>query len=250
MLAREDRGAIAVLRMAHGKASALDLEFSRALSAAFAEIERSDARALVLTGTAGIFSAGVDLLRLTREGPPYVRAFLPEMNAMFTALFALPLPVVAAVNGHAIAGGAILTWACDRAVMARGSARIGAPELVVGVPFPAAPLEIARAGLAKRAGLQAILEGTTLEPEAALARGYVDELAEPGVLLDRACAIAERLARAPRMAYALTKAALRSPSLDWIRTHGPAHDRAVTDAWCSDEILGAVRAYAAKTLSQ
>ena len=250
MFAREDRGAIAVLRMAHGKASALDLEFSRALAAAFTEIAEDGPRALVLTGTGSIFSAGVDLVRLTSAGPDYIRAFLPEMCEMFLRLFALPLPVVAAVNGHAIAGGAIMTWACDRAVMARGGGRIGAAEMVVGVPFPLAPLEIARAALAKRAAQDAVLAGTVLDPEAALARGYVDELAEPGELLDRACAIATRLAKAPRTAYRLSKAALRAPTIEHVRTRGPAHDRAIIDAWCSEEILGAVRAYAAKTLGR
>jgi enoyl-CoA hydratase len=248
MFAREDRSSVAVLRMAHRKASALDLEFVRGLSESLAAIERGDTRAMVLTGTGSIFSAGVDLLRLTREGAPYVREFLPAMNEMFLRLYAMPMPVVAAVNGHAIAGGAILTWACDRALMAWGKGRIGAPELIVGVPFPLVPLEIARAALAKRAAQEAILAGTTLEPEAALARGYVDELADPDELLDHACAWATKLAAAPRTSWRLTKAALRGPTLEYMRERGPANDRAVTEAWCSEEVLGAVRAYVEKTL--
>jgi enoyl-CoA hydratase len=210
--------------MSYGKASVFDLEFVRGLSESLAAIEREDARALVLTGTGSIFSAGVDLIRLTREGGPYVREFLPALSEMFVRLYAMPMPVIAAVNGHAIAGGAILTWACDRAVMAWGKGRIGAAELLVGVPFPLVPLEITRAALAKRAAQEAILRGTTLEPEAALARGYVDELADPDELLDRACEIAATLSAIPRTSWRLTKAALRRPTLEYMSANAAAND--------------------------
>ena len=248
MFVREDRGPIAVLRMAHGKASAFDLEFLRGMSAALETIDGSGARAMVLTGTGGIFSAGVDLLRLTREGAPYVAEFLPAMERALSRLFTLPLPTIAAVNGHAIAGGAILTWACDRSVMSRGRGRIGAPELLVGVPFPLLPLEILRSALDPREAREAALCGVTHPPDGALAHGFVDELADEGQALERACVIAEALAQVPRTSYRLTKAALRAPVLERLRREGPEHDAAILRAWSSEEVLGAVREYAEKTL--
>ena len=71
------RGAVAILRMAHGKANALDLEFCEALTTQLEECRRSSDRAIVLTGTGRMFSAGVDLLRLVDGGADYVRNFLP-----------------------------------------------------------------------------------------------------------------------------------------------------------------------------
>ena len=143
----EHRGA-RVMRMAHGKASALDIEFCAALTSELEALERAGAPGFVLTGSGSIFSAGVDLLRASEGGAEYLRRFLPVLSRCFEALFFYPGPVVAAVNGHAIAGGCILACAGDRRLLVRTAgtqpARIGVPELAVGVPFPAIALETMR----------------------------------------------------------------------------------------------------------
>jgi enoyl-CoA hydratase len=128
---------IAVVTLAHGKASALDIELCEALTRCFEELRAPEIRAVVLTGQGRIFSAGVDLVRLSSGGTDYVRKFLPVMNRAFDAVFFLPKPLVAALNGHAIAGGCVLACCADRRLMARGGGRIGVTELLVGVPFPA-----------------------------------------------------------------------------------------------------------------
>src|SRR4051812_13759621 len=138
------RGDVAILRMAHGKANALDLEFCAALTTQLEDCERSAAGAIVLTGTDRMFSAGVDLPRLVAGGAAYVREFLPALDRMLQALFSLATPVVAAINGHAIAGGCVMACAADYRIMAREPGRIGVTELLVGVPFPVVPLEIMR----------------------------------------------------------------------------------------------------------
>src|SRR5215468_11136285 len=133
MIERSERDGILTLRLAHGKASALDVEL---LDALLRELEGAaeDVRALILTGTGSIFSAGVDLFRLVREGADYVRLFLPLLCRFLRTLFTFPRPVVAAANGHAIAGGCILVLAADVRLMAEGAGRVGVPELLVGVP--------------------------------------------------------------------------------------------------------------------
>ena len=103
MIELTEQGGVAVLRLGHGKVNAMSLEFCEALTARFAAV--SSARAVVLTGTGHIFSAGVDLLRLTEGGAPYVRKFLPALRTMLATVFSHPAPVVAAINGHALAGG-------------------------------------------------------------------------------------------------------------------------------------------------
>src|SRR5207248_2211327 len=125
-------------------ANAMSLEFCDRLTACFEEIRQSSARAAVLIGEERIFSAGVDLLRVLDGGRPYLRNFLPALSAALAAVFSHPKPVVAAINGHAIAGGCILACACDRRLMVRDAGRIGVPELLVGVAFPAVAMEIMR----------------------------------------------------------------------------------------------------------
>src|SRR5262245_2880646 len=168
MIERTLHEGILTLRLAHGKASALDVELLDALRSEL-EGAADDVRALVLTGTGSIFCAGVDLFRLTREGADYVRRFLPLLSRVVRTLFAFPRPVVAAVNGHAIAGGCILALAADARLMAECGGTIGLPELLVGVPFPAAPLEVVRFAVPPDKVQALIYTGRTLPPREALA---------------------------------------------------------------------------------
>jgi enoyl-CoA hydratase len=141
MIKSEIVDGIAVLTLAHGKANALDIEFCDALARHFAELRRSDLRAVVLTGQGKIFSAGVDLKRLSAGGADYIRRFLPALHRLYEAVFFHPKPVVAAINGHAIAGGCVLACCADRRIMARESGRMGVTEILVGVPFAALAFE-------------------------------------------------------------------------------------------------------------
>jgi enoyl-CoA hydratase len=243
-------GTVTVLRMTHGKANALDLEFCEALTSQFEECQRAaSTRALVLTGSGTMFSAGVDLLRLVDEGAAYVRAFLPAINRMFQTLFAFSKPVVAAVNGHAIAGGCIMVCAADWRLMARGAGRIGIPELLVGGPFPVVPLEIMRFAM-HTSHLQSLAyRGLTLAASEAVQYGLVDSVTDTDRLLDEAVAVAESVAALPAEAFTLTKAQLREPALQRMRA-GESTDTDVQNVWASAGTLGAIRGYVARTFKK
>ena len=243
----EDDG-ISILRLQHGKANALDIELCQALTKALEAFRQSASKALVVTGTGKMFSAGVDLVRLSNEGAAYVRAFLPAMNGMFETLFSLLKPVVAAVNGHAVAGGCIIACAADRRVMAEQGGRIGIPELLVGVPFPVVPLEIMRFAAARHVSSLAYT-GATFFADEALKQGLVDEVVRAEELDDHAIAAAQSLAAIPAAAFALTKRQLREPVLE--RMHvGSAIDALVVNTWASDETLAAIRDYVARTFKR
>jgi len=239
---------IALLRLQHGKANALDLELCQALTRELELFRQSAPKALVITGIGKIFSAGVDLLRVADEGAPYVRAFLPAMSGMFETLFSLLKPVVAAVNGHAIAGGCILAAAADRRLMVRGDGRIGIPELLVGVPFPVVPLEIMRFAAARHLPSLAY-PGTPCSADDALRQGLVDVVIDGDDIVAEAVGAAQALAAVPPTAFALTKRQLREPVLERIHV-GSAIDALVVNAWASDETLSAIRAYVARTLKR
>lgn len=150
MIDVRNEGAVAVLTMTHGKANALDVEFCTALADRFDALRGEAAKAVILTAEGKIFSAGVDLKRLSDEGPVYVRRFLPALHRLYEAVFFHPKPVVAALNGHAIAGGCVLAACADRRVMAQGTARVGTTELLVGVPLPALAFEVVRSVVPER----------------------------------------------------------------------------------------------------
>jgi enoyl-CoA hydratase/carnithine racemase len=245
-----ERDGVALVQMADGKANAMSLEFCDRLTTCFEGIRLSPARAVVLTGQERIFSAGVDLLRVLDGGRSYLRTFLPALSAMFIAVFSHPKPVVAAVNGHAIAGGCVLACACDRRLMAREGGRMGTPELLVGVAFPAVAMEIMRCAAAPQHFEEVIFGAGTYPPAEAVARGLVNELVEPSELLDRAVAAAEALAALPPAAFALSKRQTRQPSLERLEHVGRAIDAAAEEIWTAPETLERIRDYVARTFKK
>jgi enoyl-CoA hydratase len=196
---------IATVTIRYGKANALDIALCEGLAKCFEDLRASDARAVVVTGQGRIFSAGVDLLQVTAGGADYVRKFLPTLHRLYDAVFFHPRPVVAAINGHAIAGGCVLACCADRRIMARGGGRVGVTELLVGVPFPALAFEIMRFAVPRRHLPEFTFGGATYDVEAALAHGWVDEVAEADALPQRAVAAAQSLARLSPLAFAQTK---------------------------------------------
>jgi enoyl-CoA hydratase len=223
MIEVSSQDGVALLRMADGKANTMSTEFCREVAARVEEVGRSPARAVVITGNGRIFSAGVDLIRLRDGGVPYVREFLPALSTMLRSVFVCPKPVVAAINGHAIAGGCVLACAADRRLM-----------------------EIMRAAVAPQYFEDTILSGATFAPPEAVTRGLVHDIVEPDALLDRAIAAATTLAALPPAAFALTKRQLRAPTIE--RLDDKKVDAAIARIWEAPETLGRVRDYVERTL--
>ncbi len=241
---------VAVLAMQHGKANALDTEFCLALAAKFDELKSADARAVVVTGQGRIFSAGVDLLRATTSGADYFKHFLPALAKLYMSAFFLSKPLVAAVNGHAVAGGCILACCADRRLMARGEGRIGVTELLVGVPFPPLAFEIMRFATAPRYFPEIIYTGATFPPEEALARGLIDEIVAPEQLVELAIAAAEKLGALRPEAFALTKQQMRQPVADALDRHGKRVDAATAAVWLAPETAASMRDYVSRTFKK
>ncbi len=250
MIDLSHQGEIAILRMAHGKANALDVEFCNGLAATFDKVNGSAARAVVVVGTGNIFSAGVDLVRISNDGEGYIRQFLPALHRMYDAAFNLPKPVVAAVNGHAMAGGCVLACCADVRIAVRGQGRIGITEILVGVPFPALAFEVMRYAAKAQYLADMTLTGATYPSEEAHTRGLVDEIVEPAELMDRAMAEAKRLAALPPATFAATKAQLRQQVTDHMAQHGARIDARVEQIWTTEETLRNIRDFIAKTIKK
>lgn len=244
MIEASERDGVVLLRLAEGKANTMSLEFCQTLTARFQGA--AHAPAVVLTGSGHIFSAGVDLLRLLEGGAPYIRAFLPALSTMFMTVFSHPRPVVAAINGHAVAGGCVLACAADKRLMACDAGRIGVTELIVGVPFPPVAMEIMRAATAPQYLEDALFGGATYAPAEAVARGLVHEVVDPQALIDRAVAAAKSLAALSPPAFALTKRQTRGPALE--RIAGADVDAAVAQIWTAPETLARIRDYVSRVL--
>jgi len=250
MISVQSVDGIAVVRLEHGKVNALDLELCQAIAETFRGI---DARAVVLTGAGPAFSAGVDLWRVLDGGAGYVSAFIPALVDAFAAVFTCDRPVVAAINGHAIAGGCVLAAACDYRIMAAG--RIGIPEMLVGVPFPAAALDIVEHAFGHVEARRLAYTGELVSADAALAQGLVDETVAHDVLQERAVAhdaLQERaVAHAARLAGSIPPPTFATTKRHLNSLPGPLpYDDEVVRLWQERVADGWIAAYMQRTVGR
>ena len=227
-------GATAVLTIHSDKVNALDRATLDELAAAVAWCEADNGvRALVLTGHGEIFSAGLNVNEVLSEGKGHADVILEALQTALARLFACPLPTVAAVNGSAIAGGALLACACDRRLIAE-EARIGVTELQVGVAFPVGAVDLLRHVCGHRAE-ELILGAQLLKADQAVSIGLAHASAPRAELFAAAFAAAERLAAMDPRAYALAKVATRQDALRSIEDE-PARslEQQVREHWKDD----------------
>src|SRR3954453_3321203 len=234
----DQQGNVAVVRLEHGKVNALDLELLRAIRTTMREVASADA--IVVTGAGSAFSAGVDLRRIVDGGAAYAEEFLPALSEAFLAVFDCPRPVVAAVNGHAIAGGCVIAAAADLRLMSGGT--IGLTELLVGVQFPTVPLEISRYAFGGAAARLA-RTGETFGAAAALRLGLRDEVVTRAELLPRALARAAALGEISSHVYAATKEQLHRAARERIEERRTVDDRAATAVWTDGETLARITSF-------
>jgi enoyl-CoA hydratase len=238
----EDRDGVLVVRLERPPVNALDVETLDELSDVLDEADRNDPTAVVLTAEGNIFSAGADLFRVLQGDADYIDSGIEALTRNFRTLFEFPRPVVAAVNGHALAGGAVLTCACDYRVMAGGQARIGAIELKAGVPFPSWALEVVRYAVNNDNVAEVVYFGHAYEPNAAHAKGLINEVVPGEDLMERALEAARELGAVPRSTFAIVKRALRRPAVEAAIAGSARYDAEVKAAWKSPEVLDAIRA--------
>jgi enoyl-CoA hydratase len=238
----ERRGGTAILRMRRGAVNALDLAAAEAMDAALSELAGDETLdALVLTGAGPAFCAGLDLKAVPHYGRGEQRALVDALNRLFGGLYAFPRPTVAAINGHAIAGGMVLALACDHRVCTGEPASLGLTAVKVGVPFPVAAIEVARNELGPVAARALNLFGRLIGPEQALGWGAVDELAASDAVLDRACAEAATLAQLPRDTFTRVKRTVRQSALERIRAAIEDGEDPTLKDWLSAETVEAAK---------
>lgn len=229
-------GDITVLRIDRPPANAIDFALAQEFEAALSTIEgNTEIGALIVTGAGNCFSAGLDLKVVPTYDRDQQRAMIMQVNRVFGTLYRLSLPTVVAVNGHAIAGGLVLTLACDYRIGAEGDYKIGLAEVRVGVPFPVAAITVVRAELSKPVLRTMALTGRNSTPREALALGVFDELQPPEQLFPRALEVAREMAALPRAGYARIKRQLRASALFRIENAILNRREPMLDSWLSDE---------------
>ena len=210
MLNRISHDHLVEIQLARPPVNALNRDLLVALQQAITEATGSGARGIVLSGSPGMFSAGVDVPALLGRERAEVRAFWREFFATCGVLARSPIPVVAAITGHSPAGGAVLSLFCDYRVMAEGPFKIGLNEVQVGLVVPDCIQFALRRVVGAYRAERLLVAGAMIESKDALACGFVDETTAIDQVVTRALFWLRELTALPAHAMLATRALARA----------------------------------------
>ncbi|KRD80197.1 enoyl-CoA hydratase/isomerase family protein [Lysobacter sp. Root983] len=240
-------GEIVELQLARAPVNALNPSLCQDLRAALGQAIADGAQGIVLSGGPKVFSAGLDVPHLLSLGADR-DALMAAWQAFFDtalALAASPVPVVAALAGHAPAGGCVLALCCDYRVMASGPFRIGLNETQVGLVAPEGIQRLMRRVVGNYRAERLLVAGEMLDAEQALQAGLVDELTDIDNVATRARVWLEHLLALPRAAMLQTRLIARA---DLIEALQPEYIRLqhFIEAWHQPSTQGALQALVAR----
>jgi|SRR6266850_194328 len=227
----ERNGPVALLRIENGKANAISAALLERLDGLIAQL--GDARAAVITGQGSAFCAGLDLPALADLDRQTMRGFIQRFSAVMLRIFELPIPLVAAVNGHAVAGGCVLALQADVRIGADRDARIGLNETQLGIGLPLAVVETLRWQVPGSSLAPLALEGRLVSPREALQLGLLHEVVPEADLLTRALERANTMAALPPAGLRMVKESLRKPAAAAARANESAESERWLDTWFS-----------------
>jgi len=240
------QGPIGIVTLRRPPANAMNLELTEEIATVFQHLgQDKPVRSLVLTGQGTSFCAGVDLKSVPHFDEARQRRMVDALNRAFYAVYSCPVPVVGAINGHAIAGGLVLALCCDWRIAVKTPFLAGLTEVGVGVPYPVGAMEVVRQELRPDVARRLVLFGQNITAAAVEAGVLFDEAVDPEALLDRAMAKASEFAALPQTAFARSKRQLRSRPCDAMEA-AIAGAEPLLNGWLSKETIQAAAAVLAR----
>jgi enoyl-CoA hydratase/carnithine racemase len=203
----ENNDGLLVVTMARGKANALNAAMVEELNRAIEGAASGEAvRGVVLASDRPkVFSGGFDVMEVFEYDREAMTDFFGRFIDLYEGMMRLPKPVVAAINGHAFAGGAVMALAADKRVMAEGNFGFALNEINLGLALQPGMIRMAISAIGATNAREIVLEGKTVSPARALEIGLASELASPEAVLDRAMAQAREMAQKPPVTFAAIK---------------------------------------------
>ncbi|MBW2279872.1 MAG: crotonase/enoyl-CoA hydratase family protein [Deltaproteobacteria bacterium] len=212
----ELRGDVALISFDDGKANVISPTSLAALNGALDRAEK-EARVVVLSGRPGRFSAGFDLSVMRAGDAGAIRDMVRGGAELSLRLYGFPLPIIAAVTGHALAMGSMILMSVDERIGAAGDFKIGMNETAIGMALPGFAVALARARLAPTHLQRASVNAELYDPEEAVHAGFLDRVVPADQLADAAFARATELLAVHSGSHAAVKQAIRAPALAELR---------------------------------
>lgn len=235
-LTLEEHEGIAVITLKRGKVNALNESLVEELHSCFQEVEESDSiRAIILTGHGKFFSFGFDIPGFLDYSRQEFTRYIEKFTAFYTYLFQFPKPVVAAINGHAIAGGCMLATACDYRIMIPEKAKISLNEIAFGSTVFAGSVEMLKHCVGPRNAEHILFSGDMYTAERALELGLIDRITPHEKLMDEAWLIAAEYAQKSAQTFKSVKGLFRNPIVEEMLKREQDSIREFIEIWYSAE---------------
>ncbi|MDD2388828.1 MAG: enoyl-CoA hydratase/isomerase family protein [Desulfobacterales bacterium] len=230
-------GQVAVVTLARGKVNALNESMVGELRECFGRLEKDQAiRSVMLTGQGRFFSFGFDIPEFFDCSREDFTGFVTRFTELYTFLFLFPKPVIAALNGHAMAGGCMLATACDYRVMVDGKSKISLNEISFGATVLAGSVYMLRACVGHRNAEKILSGGSLYSAQEALEAGLIDQAADPQRLADVSMQIASEFGRKDSRAFSSIKQLLREPVARRMRQDEPRSVNEFVNIWYSASV--------------
>ena len=227
-------GEIATVTLSRGKVNALNEPMVDELAQAFHTLAKDEeAKSVIITGKGKFFSFGFDVPEfLTYSKSDFIR-YLEKFTDLYTYMFQFPKPIVAALNGHTIAGGCMLATACDFRLMASGKGKISLNEITFGAPVFGGSAEMLRFCVGSRNAQSILYSGAMYSAEEALELGLVDQVSSEDGLTGDARKVAQELGEKDSSAFRSIKKLLRKSVAEEMVKHEKDYILEFADIWYS-----------------
>ena len=214
LLVTQGKG-IATVTLSRGKVNALNETFVQELDECFEQLKTDpEVKAVVLTGQGKFFSFGFDIPEFLRYSKEAFIRYLMKFASFYTKLFLFEKPVVAALNGHTIAGGCMIAIACDSRLMVSGKTMISLNEVTFGSSVFAGSVEILKYRVGAKAAESILYGGAMYSAEEAMQVGLIDQICSDEGLMEEAVKVAIALGAKDGSAFRAIKHLLRRPVAD------------------------------------
>lgn len=225
---------IAHIVLKRGKVNALNENVMDEFYKCFKRLEiNSDVRAIILTGSGNFFSFGFDIPEFLSNSKKEFTNFLIKFADFYTYLFLYPKPVIAGLNGHAIAGGYMLALACDYRIIVAGKAKIALNEIAFGSTVFAGATEMLRFCAGNSNAEKVLYSGSMFSANEALALSLIHKAVPKERLIDSAIKKASDLSSKPSSAFSSIKSLLRKPTSEIMVQKEQASIIELVDIWYS-----------------
>lgn len=227
---------VATLTLNRGKVNALNESAIDQINSSLIELENDETvKAIILTGQGNFFSFGFDIPEFLSYSKDSFTEFLTKFTDLYTYMFLFPKPVVAALNGHTMAGGCMLATTCDYRIMVSGKAKIALNEISFGSSLLAGSVEMLKYCVGQKNAESILYGGSLYSAEEASLLGLIDKISSQDTLMEDAEKAAHDFAGKDSTAFRSVKGILRKPVAEEMVRKEKEVIREFVDIWYSEK---------------